>query len=168
MNFRSRLSRSFPRNAAIITLVSLLSYVAPALQSDCWAQSSVRVSAGANLQSLVDQYPNGTTFLLGPGYYRRQSIVPKSYDSFIGEPGAIVSGADLLTNFTQNGSVWIAHDQVTKLASYNGQCDSNHPACMYPEDLFFRQQSQNQGYEFVWCGSGQVVSRLQYRQHLHG
>jgi hypothetical protein len=134
--------------------VSLLSYVAPGLQSNCWAQSSVSVSAGANLQSLVNQYPNGTTFLLGPGYYRRQSIVPKSYDSFIGDPGAILSGADLLTSFTRNGSVWMAHDHVTQLASYNGQCDSNHSACVYPEDLFFDNNPKTRATSLSGVGPG--------------
>lgn len=104
---------------------------------NCWAQQTVTVNPGENLQALVNQYPGSTTFTLTPGTYRLQSVVPKSYDSFIGQTGAIISGAALLTNFTTNGAYWMSQVQVTQAASYPGQCGSANPACIYPEDLFF-------------------------------
>src|SRR5579864_4419948 len=70
------------------------------------AQQTVAVNPGQNLQALVNQYPTGTTFSLAPGIHRLQSVVPKSYDSFIGQTGAILSGAALLTSFNQTGSYW--------------------------------------------------------------
>jgi hypothetical protein len=90
-----------------------------------------------NLQELVNEYPASTTFSLAPGMYRLQSVAPQNGDSFVGETGAIVSGAALLTNFVQAGSYWTAQVSVTQQASYPGSCLSTSPVCMYPEDLFF-------------------------------
>jgi len=101
------------------------------------ASKSVTVSPSENLQTLVDQNPTSTRFTLKPGTYRLQSVIPKDDDSFVGQTGAIVSGAALLTNFTQAGSYWTASVDVTEASSYRGVCSSSSPACAYPEDLFF-------------------------------
>lgn len=99
--------------------------------------ATVTVSLGDNLQSLVNQYPTGTTFSIAPGVHRLQSVVPKSYDSFVGQSGAVLSGAELLTSFSYSGSYWVSQVRVTRAASYPGKCDASHPACALPEDLFF-------------------------------
>lgn len=104
---------------------------------NCWAGQTVNVNTGDNLQVLVNQYPPSTTFSLAPGIHRLQSVVPQSGDSFVGQTGAVLSGAALLTNFVLNGSYWVSHVQVTQASSYRGQCNSAHPACALPEDLFF-------------------------------
>ena len=101
------------------------------------AQQTVTVSPGQNLQQLVNQYGPNTTFSFTPGIYYMQSIVPRSYDSFVGPRNAILSGATLLTSFSQNGNYWVAWAPVKQAGSYPGQCGGNNPACMYPEDLFF-------------------------------
>jgi hypothetical protein len=67
-----------------------------------WAQKTIVVNPGQNLQALVNRYPTSTTFSLAPGIYRLRSVVLKSYDSFIGETGAVLSGADQVTGFTWN------------------------------------------------------------------
>ena len=98
---------------------------------------TITVEPTDDLQTLVTEYPGSTTFSLAPGTYRLQSVVPQSGDSFVGQTGAIISGAALLTNFTQDGSYWTAEVSVTEQASYPGSCLSTSPVCMYPEDLFF-------------------------------
>jgi hypothetical protein len=98
---------------------------------------AVPVYPWQDLQSLGNQCPSSTTFVITPGTYRLQTIVPKVHDVFSGEPGAIISGAALLINFTQSGSNWVSQAQVTQASSYPGQRDSAHPACTSPEDLFF-------------------------------
>lgn len=55
----------------------------------------------------------------------------------MGQAGAILSGAALLTTFTQSGSYWTARVSVARASSYPGQCNAATPACIYPEDLFF-------------------------------
>lgn len=103
----------------------------------CWAGQTVNVKIGDNLEALVNQYPPSTTFSLAPGIHRLQSVVPQNGDTFVGQTGAVLSGAALLTTFTPSGSSWTTHVQVTKAASYPGVCNPAHPACVYPEDLFF-------------------------------
>ncbi len=118
---------------AFLTLFIGLAVIRPSI---CFA-GTVTVSPGENIQSVINSYSTGTTFVFTPGIYRLQTLVPKSYDSFVGQTGAIISGAKQLTTFSQNGSYWVANVKVTKLSSYPGYCDPNHPNCMYPEDLFF-------------------------------
>lgn len=105
--------------------------------ANCWAQQNVTVYPGQNLQAIVNQYPTGTTFTFTPGIYYGQSIVPQSYDTFVGEPGAILSGATLLQNFSWNGTYWTAQVRATQASSYPGYCGGNNPNCTLPEDLFF-------------------------------
>jgi parallel beta-helix repeat protein len=52
----------------------------------------VIIRLGDNIQAAVDNNPPGTTFLLESGIHRRQSIIPKPDDVFIGEPGATLDG----------------------------------------------------------------------------
>ena len=96
----------------------------------------VTVRPSDNIEALVASYPEGTSFRITPGNYRLQSTQPKDGDSFIGEPGAILSGAERLNNFKQDGQYWVTSVTVKQQRSYRGECDHSHPACMFPEDLF--------------------------------
>lgn len=58
------------------------------------AAPQVPVAVGQDIQALVDQSEVGTVFLIKAGVHRRQSIVPKNGMSFIGEPGAVLTGED--------------------------------------------------------------------------
>jgi len=99
--------------------------------------ATINVATTDNLQTLVNNNAGPTTFSLAPGIHRLQSVVPKSGNAFVGQTGAILSGAALLTSFTQSGSYWTAHVTVSQAASYPGECNASSPACLYPEDLFF-------------------------------
>ncbi len=100
------------------------------------AQLSVTLSPSNNIQQAVDQNPENTTFVLQAGVYRLQSVQPKNGDSFIGQPGAVLNGAQVLTAFTRSGKLWAVTGQ-TEQGQQNGVCDADHPRCMYAEDLFF-------------------------------
>lgn len=97
---------------------------------------TITVKPGDNLAALVDGQPPGTTFLIKAGIYRLQPIRPKDGDAFLGEAGAVLSGAQPLSGFSQSGQLWVAQTQAEHLGSYPGKCDEKHPACQYPEDLF--------------------------------
>lgn len=125
----------------------------------------VMVHPGQNIQSLVATHPAGTVFSIAPGLYRLQSIRPKDDDSFIGEPGAILSGAKELTDFTHQGQYWVASVAVKSRAAYRGECDTDHPACMFPQDLFVndvplqrvdRLSDVSAGKWFLDYGKGQI------------
>jgi parallel beta-helix repeat protein len=92
---------------------------------------------GDDIQARVSAAPPGTTFVLKSGMYRMQSVVPRSGDTFTGEPGTVLSGARLLTTVARSGSYWIAADQ-TQEGLYQGLdvCRPVAPRCDHPEDLF--------------------------------
>src|ERR1039458_2334618 len=96
---------------------------------------AVVISPGEEIQSAVDSNPPGTTFFLQAGVYRLQTVVPSDGDTFIGDHGAIMSGATLLTSFEQEGSYWVASSQ-TQPGSIPGVCQAGYPRCNYPQDLF--------------------------------
>ncbi len=100
----------------------------------------VIVRPGDDIQKLVAENPPGTSFFITPGLYRLQSIRPKDGDSFIGQPGAVLSGARVLKAFEHKRHYWVAKVSVNPERSYRGECDAKHPACMYPQDLFFDSQ----------------------------
>ena len=56
------------------------------------------IDAGDSIQSVVDANPAGTSYILGTGIHKDQQIVPKTGDSFIGQPGAILDGSGLPAN----------------------------------------------------------------------
>jgi hypothetical protein len=95
-----------------------------------------------DLQMLVSTNPPGTTFLIRAGVHRLQSAVPRSGDSFIGEQGAVLSGAMQLTSFRQQDVYWTGQAPARMSESEDRQsaalakCLPAHPACGLPEDLF--------------------------------
>ena len=94
---------------------------------------SVEVRAGENLREIVDAQSPGTTFVIEAGTYRSQSIHPKDGDSFIGEPGAVLSGAQVLGGFSRTGGYWAAPVQAVREGSYPGTCDETHPPASTPK-----------------------------------
>ncbi len=97
---------------------------------------SVVVSIGQSIQSAVNANPAGTAFLIKTGIHRNQQVTPKSGNSFVGEEGAILSGAVLLTTFTQEGSYFVASGR-DESGQAVGQCKTGYPRCNHPENLFF-------------------------------
>jgi parallel beta-helix repeat protein len=93
------------------------------------------ISPGQSIQAAVNAYPGGTTFTLKAGVHRLQSVQPKAGDTFVGETGAIMSGARLLTSFTRSGSYYVAGGQ-TQQGYASGVCAAGYDACKLPEQLF--------------------------------
>ncbi|WP_447971647.1 right-handed parallel beta-helix repeat-containing protein [Nitrospira sp. M1] len=103
-------------------------------------RSSIKVNPGTNIQSLVERHPPGTKFVLKKGVHRLQRIVPKNGNSFVGEAGAILSGARELTGFVKKGKYWVVTGQ-TQQGQVHGKCQKlpnghESTSCRYPEDLF--------------------------------
>jgi hypothetical protein len=97
--------------------------------------ATVTINVGNTWQTVVNANPAGTTYSIAAGTHRLQSVSPKTGDKFIGQTGAIMSGARLLTSFTQSGSRWYASGQ-TQESSQVGSCESGYPRCAYVHDLF--------------------------------
>ncbi len=97
--------------------------------------NAVQVYPGNNVAGIVSAAPAGTTFHLNGGVYRLQQIVPLTGDTFIGDSNTDLTGAVVLTNFSNVGGLYVAAFTGTPGQSH-GQCVSSAPACIYPEDLF--------------------------------
>lgn len=64
----------------------------PGQQAYTCPPGAVTMRPGDNLQNIVNGQPAGTTFCLTPGTYQNQTIRPRTGDTFIGQPGAIMDG----------------------------------------------------------------------------
>ncbi len=126
--------------------------------------NAVQVYPGNNVAAIVAAAPTGTTFHLNGGVYRLQQIVPRSGDTFIGDSNTDLTGALVLTNFSNAGGLYVSSYTAAPGQS-GGSCASATPACIYPEDLFIdnkplqRVTSQGAvapGSWFLNYGTGQI------------
>lgn len=97
--------------------------------------TATTICPGDNIQARVNAAPPGTVFRIKAGIHRMQTIVPKSNQQFIGDAGAVLSGARLLTSWVRSGSRWYAGNQTQQFGHDVGECASG-TACRYPEDVF--------------------------------
>ena len=107
----------------------------PGGSSSC---SGVSVFPSQSLQAAVDANPGGTTFCLKAGIQRLTvGVVPKAGDSFIGDPGAVVSGAKDISNlFTRSGGYWVASGQSQDNTASSGVCNPGFD-CTEANDVYF-------------------------------
>jgi parallel beta-helix repeat protein len=90
---------------------------------------------GDSLQAKVNAQGPGATFTLQPGIYRMQTVTPKTGQVFIGQPGAVMSGAKLLSGWIQSGNTWYVTGQTQRFANNVGVCASG-TACQFQEDVY--------------------------------
>jgi parallel beta-helix repeat protein len=94
------------------------------------------LSPETDLEAAVKAQPEGTTFFIPAGLHRIQEIEPKDRQSFLGEPGAVLSGAKLVNDFSRSGTYWVAKAGLDDTGLVHGECRDEDPGCAYPEDLF--------------------------------
>ncbi len=68
----------------------------------------VTLKPGDNLQAIVDSHPEGTTFVLKAGVYKEAKIKPKDFQTFVGEEGAVMSGAVDIKGWSYSNGFWVA------------------------------------------------------------
>jgi len=106
------------------------------------AADVVEIDPGADLQVLVDEHRPGTEFLLRKGVHRQQQVRPSDGDSFRGEPGAVMSSAQVLVGWSYEGPYW-THSGIAHRRQVHGYCTKSVPdyqRCAYSEDLFLNGQ----------------------------
>jgi parallel beta-helix repeat protein len=100
--------------------------------------SGTRLCPGDDLQAKATAAGAGATLTLQPGVYRLQSVKPLNGQSWVGQAGAIMSGARVLTGWQSDGAGhWYVGGQTQQNAygtSYS--CQVGHDGCMYPEQLW--------------------------------
>ena len=99
------------------------------------SQQTVVLKPGQNLQAVVAHAPERTRFLFEPGIYRQQTIRPKSRQEFIGQEGAILSGAMVLASWTNHSGLWV-HEGLPRPLRFHGECEDGGQLCQFREDLF--------------------------------
>jgi len=106
------------------------------------SQNLVEVYPGDDLQAIVYEHPPGTEFVLKKGVHWQQQVRPRDGDTFTGEPGAVMSGAQVLERWVQEGPYW-THSGAIQDGQVHGYCASSIPdyqGCAFPEDLFLDEQ----------------------------
>jgi parallel beta-helix repeat protein len=98
-------------------------------------EDSVVVTPEDDFANLVVGSPESTTFVLTPGTHRMVSIEPKDGMTFIGLPGAVMSGARLLDGFQADGKYW-RRDGIELLPAAGDGCVSGYEGCLFAQDLF--------------------------------
>lgn len=72
------------------------------------AQAPVYLNTGDDFGQIVAANPAGTHYIIRPGVHRGQQINAKPGDVVEGEPGAVVSGAQLLSqNWQEQDGLWV-------------------------------------------------------------
>lgn len=90
---------------------------------------------GDNIQGKATAAGAGATLTLQPGIYRLQTVTPLANQTFIGQAGAIMSGAKLLIGWIQSGSTWYVTGQTQKFGDSSGVCQIG-TLCQYQEDVY--------------------------------
>ena len=96
---------------------------------------TVVLRPGQNIEAMVAHSPEDTRFVFEPGVYRGFTISPKNGQRFIGQDGAILSGAITLTAWEWDGRTWRSEPLPAPLTSY-GECAGGGDLCKFREDLF--------------------------------
>jgi len=94
------------------------------------------VKGGESIQAAIDQRPAGTSFCVKPAEYRlRRPIRPKAGVALIFEPGAVLNGSQVVSDWVSDGRYWVASGQTQSFEQQKVPCEVNPAACEY-EDLY--------------------------------
>lgn len=116
-------------------------------------QDAIGIAPGQSLREAVEAAGEGASFCIAAGLHRLQAIQPKRGQSFHGAPGAILSGAMLLTDFGRDGDLHVA-EGLNLQRRENGYCLEERPACNLPEALFIDDAPLEQVIDLAEVGPG--------------
>jgi parallel beta-helix repeat protein len=102
----------------------------------------VSVVPGSEIQAAVGAHPAGTDFCIGAGVHRVTTpVVPKSGQRFIGEPGAVISGAEVIEIWNRSGPYWYATGQTqgptVECMSGKSCAEVRFQESIYADDIFY-------------------------------
>lgn len=93
---------------------------------------AIRIAPGEPLQAAVDRAGVGAVFCIAAGRHRGETVAPKDGQGFFGEPGAVMDGAVVVTDFRPDGSAWVGAERLVAVTPI-GVCRPAFPACRLPE-----------------------------------
>jgi len=99
----------------------------------------IAITPSQSIQALVNANPAGTTFILKAGTHLRRTVIPKTGDRFIGEPGAVLDGQGVTTfAFTKGNPPYPSNVTIRSLkitgyapAVQSGAIDAGGPNTSY-------------------------------------
>jgi hypothetical protein len=104
----------------------------------------VRVAVATDLQAAVDRHPKGTRFCIARGVHRLSTfVVPKDGDSFVGQTGAILSGAQMIRSFTYRDGRWTAPAPHADNPAATGRCRGGGNVCTLANDVYVDDRPLN-------------------------
>jgi parallel beta-helix repeat protein len=103
--------------------------------SEC---EGIRLEPGNDPQAQLQSQPEGETFCFSAGVYRLAGpLTPKDRQRLVGEPGAILSGAQVVTGWTQTDGAWRATGYLPSEPFVHGECMDGYRGCGYAETVFY-------------------------------
>lgn len=121
----------------VSTSIQILTLALASLSCVKLASATILLKPTDDVQAVIDQSPEGTSFVFSPGTYQRLQLRPKSGDSFSGAGSTtVLTGAVRLASHKQVGSLFASPYGGTA-GQQNGICTTQASMCRYPEDLFF-------------------------------
>ena len=98
----------------------------------------IRLEPGNDPQAQLQSQPEGATFCFSAGVHRLVSpLTPKDRQRLVGEPGAILSGAQVVTGWTQTDGAWRATGYLPSHPFVHGECMDGYRGCGYAEAVFY-------------------------------
>jgi len=105
---------------------------------------TILVYPGNDINSIVENNPEGTTFIIKAGVHRMQEIWPKHGNTFWGESGAILNGSKELAEFVQENGLYYAPNQTQEGNIHPGEpetwCEEGWERCTHSYDLFINDE----------------------------
>lgn len=97
----------------VLVMLSACTATGPADRATTGGPTTVRLEVGDRFDRVVANSPVGSTFVIASGVHRRQFVAPRDGDVFVGEDGAVVSGATVLdpAAFRPQGGLWVMEDR---------------------------------------------------------
>jgi parallel beta-helix repeat protein len=99
----------------------------------------VEVRAGDDLQDAIDEAGPGATLCISGTHRFEEPIIPDDAQKLVGRPGAVLSGATVLENWSELDSTWVIRgiDQGPTV-NYDGSFpDLLNPEAEFSDDVFF-------------------------------
>ncbi len=118
------------------TLSCMLLYLLTALPAQA---ATITLAAGDDAVAAFAASSAGDTIIFTSGTYRRNNMTPKDNQTIILNSRVKLTGADILSSWTQDGDRWYASGQTQGTAVLTGQCDTGY-RCNKAEDLFVDDQ----------------------------
>jgi hypothetical protein len=101
--------------------------------------AGTRVAPGDDLQAALDKAGPGGVLCLAEGVYRIEApLRPSRGQRLSGKRGAVLSGAKVITGFTESGGRWSAAAFLPPETGTHGDCTA--PGCTDQQDVFLAGQ----------------------------